>query len=49
MIVLSIGFGPVFVGVTTAANAGVPADKAWLAGHCSTPPNNSATRLGWRS
>jgi EmrB/QacA subfamily drug resistance transporter len=31
MIVLSIGFGPVFVGVTTAANAGVPADKAGLA------------------
>jgi EmrB/QacA subfamily drug resistance transporter len=31
MIVMSIGFGPVFVGVTTAANAGVPADKAGLA------------------
>jgi hypothetical protein len=31
MIILSIGFGPVFVGVTTAANAGVPADKAGLA------------------
>jgi EmrB/QacA subfamily drug resistance transporter len=31
MIVLSLGFGPVFVGVTTAANAGVPADKAGLA------------------
>jgi predicted MFS family arabinose efflux permease len=31
MIVLSIGFGPVFVGVTTAANAGVPADRAGLA------------------
>jgi MFS family permease len=31
MIVLAIGFGPVFVGVTTAANAGVPADKAGLA------------------
>jgi EmrB/QacA subfamily drug resistance transporter len=28
---LSLGFGPVFVGVTTAANAGVPADKAGLA------------------
>jgi hypothetical protein len=28
---MSIGFGPVFVGVTTAANAGVPADKAGLA------------------
>jgi EmrB/QacA subfamily drug resistance transporter len=31
MLVLSIGFGPVFVGVTTAASAGVPADKAGLA------------------
>jgi EmrB/QacA subfamily drug resistance transporter len=31
LVVLSLGFGPVFVGVTTAANAGVPADKAGLA------------------
>jgi EmrB/QacA subfamily drug resistance transporter len=31
MLVLSIGFGPVFVGTATAANAGVPADKAGLA------------------
>jgi EmrB/QacA subfamily drug resistance transporter len=31
MLVLSFGFGPVFVAVTTAANAGVPADKAGLA------------------
>jgi MFS family permease len=31
MLVLSVGFGPVFVGVSTAANAGVPADKAGLA------------------
>jgi EmrB/QacA subfamily drug resistance transporter len=31
MIVMSLGAGPVFVGVTTAANAGVPADKAGLA------------------
>jgi len=31
MIVLALGFGPVFVGVTTAANAGVPADKSGLA------------------
>jgi EmrB/QacA subfamily drug resistance transporter len=30
-LVLALGFGPVFVGVTTAANAGVPADKAGLA------------------
>jgi EmrB/QacA subfamily drug resistance transporter len=31
MLLLSVGFGPVFVGVATAANAGVPADKAGLA------------------
>ena len=31
MLVLALGFGPVFVGVTTAANAGVPADKTGLA------------------
>ncbi|HEX4107274.1 MAG TPA: MFS transporter [Solirubrobacteraceae bacterium] len=31
MLVLSLGFGPVFVGVTTAANAGVPAQEAGLA------------------
>src|SRR6266536_1787389 len=31
MILVAIGTGPVFVGVTTAANAGVPPDKAGLA------------------
>ena len=31
MLVLALGFGPVFVGVTTAANAGVPADQSGLA------------------
>ena len=31
MLVLSIGIAPVFIGVTTAANAGVPPDKAGLA------------------
>jgi len=31
MLVLALGFGPVFVGVTTAANAGVPASEAGLA------------------
>jgi EmrB/QacA subfamily drug resistance transporter len=31
MMVMSLGLGAVFVGVTTAANAGVPADKAGLA------------------
>jgi EmrB/QacA subfamily drug resistance transporter len=31
MLILSVGFGSVFVAVTTAANSGVPADKAGLA------------------
>ena len=31
MLVLSFGVGPMFVAVTTAANAGVPPDKAGLA------------------
>jgi EmrB/QacA subfamily drug resistance transporter len=31
LLVLSFGLGPMFVGVTTAANAGVPADKSGLA------------------
>ena len=31
MLVLSLGVGPMFVAVTTAANAGVPPDKAGLA------------------
>jgi EmrB/QacA subfamily drug resistance transporter len=31
LILMAVGFGAVFVGVTTAANAGVPADKAGLA------------------
>ena len=31
MLVLSFGLGPMFVAVTTAANAGVPAEKAGLA------------------
>ena len=31
LVIMSIGFGAVFVGVTTAANAGVPSDKAGLA------------------
>jgi EmrB/QacA subfamily drug resistance transporter len=31
MLILALGAAPVFVGVTTAANAGVPADKAGLA------------------
>lgn len=31
MVIMSLGVGPMFVGVTTAANAGVPPDKAGLA------------------
>jgi hypothetical protein len=31
MLIMSLGLGAVFVGVTTAANAGVPAEKAGLA------------------
>jgi EmrB/QacA subfamily drug resistance transporter len=31
LVIMSLGLGAVFVGVTTAANAGVPADKAGLA------------------
>jgi EmrB/QacA subfamily drug resistance transporter len=31
LLIMSIGIGPMFVAVTTAANAGVPADKAGLA------------------
>ncbi len=31
MVIMSLGVGPMFVGVTTAANAGVPRDKAGLA------------------
>jgi EmrB/QacA subfamily drug resistance transporter len=31
LLLISLGIGPVFVGVTSAANAGVPADKAGVA------------------
>jgi MFS family permease len=31
MVIMSLGVGPMFVGVTTAANAGVPRDRAGLA------------------
>src|SRR5579872_1193622 len=31
LVLMAVGFGAVFVGVTTAANAGVPADKSGLA------------------
>ncbi|MGI8716182.1 MAG: MFS transporter [Solirubrobacteraceae bacterium] len=46
MIVLSIGFGPVFVAVTTAANAGVPADKAGLAASLVNASQQLGAALG---
>lgn len=33
LVVMSLGFGAVFVGLQTAANAGVPRDKAGLEAH----------------
>jgi EmrB/QacA subfamily drug resistance transporter len=42
MMIVSLGLGAVFVGVTTAANAGVPADKAGLAAALL----NSAQQIG---
>ncbi len=41
-LLISLGFGPVFVAVTTAANAGVPADRAGLAASLL----NASTQLG---
>jgi hypothetical protein len=46
MLVLSLGFGPVFVGVTTAANAGVPADKAGLAAALVNASTQTGGALG---
>jgi EmrB/QacA subfamily drug resistance transporter len=46
MLVLSLGFGPVFVGVTTAANAGVPADKAGLAASLLNASQQLGAALG---
>jgi len=42
LVIMSFGLGAVFVGVTTAANAGVPADKAGLAAALI----NSSTWIG---
>lgn len=42
VVIMSFGLGAVFVGVTTAANAGVPADKAGLAAALI----NSSTWIG---
>jgi EmrB/QacA subfamily drug resistance transporter len=46
MLVLSLGIGPVFVGVTTAANAGVPADKAGLAASLLNASQQAGGALG---
>jgi EmrB/QacA subfamily drug resistance transporter len=46
LLILSIGFGPVFVGVTTAANAGVPADKAGLAASLLNASQQLGAALG---
>jgi hypothetical protein len=42
LVIMSFGLGAIFVGVTTAANAGVPADKAGLAAALL----NSSQQLG---
>ena len=46
MLVLSLGIAPVFVGVTTAANAGVPADKAGLAASLLNASQQVGAALG---
>jgi EmrB/QacA subfamily drug resistance transporter len=46
LLILSVGFGPVFVGVTTAANAGVPADKAGLAASLLNASQQLGAALG---
>src|SRR5437016_8417135 len=46
MLVLSVGIGAVFVGVTTAANAGVPADKAGLAAALLNASQQAGGALG---
>jgi EmrB/QacA subfamily drug resistance transporter len=46
LVVMSIGLGAVFVAVTTAANAGVPADKAGLAAALLTASQQVGGALG---
>ena len=46
LLVISVGFGPVFVGVTTAANAGVPTDKAGLAASLLNASQQLGAALG---
>jgi predicted MFS family arabinose efflux permease len=46
LLVISVGFGPVFVAVATAANAGVPADKAGLAASLLNASQQVGAALG---
>ena len=46
MLVMALGMGGVFVAVTTAANAGVPADKAGLAAGLLNASQQLGTALG---
>jgi len=49
LVMMAVGFGAVFVGVTTAANAGVPPTRRGLPPGCSALPSSSGWRWGWRS
>jgi hypothetical protein len=49
LVVMSPGLGAVFVAVTTAANAGVPADKAGLAAALLNASQQVGGRLDSRS
>ena len=46
LMVVSVGLGAVFVGVTTAANAGVPADRAGLAASLLNSSQQVGSALG---
>ena len=46
LLIISIGFGPVFVGVTTAANAGVPPETAGLAASLLNASQQLGAALG---
>jgi len=46
LLIISLGFGPVFVAVATAANAGVPADRAGLAASLLNASQQVGAALG---
>ncbi|MFL5859438.1 MAG: MFS transporter [Solirubrobacteraceae bacterium] len=46
LLIISVGFGPVFVAVATAANAGVPGDKAGLAASLLNASQQVGAALG---